>query len=302
MSLLRRILRDPLVHFLAGGALIFAVSALIHPGSWQAGADERTIVVDRAALLKYMQYQSAAFRPDYFEAQLAAMSPRQRQALVDNVVREEAMVREARAMGLDSVDYVIRQRLMQKVLFLVDDTAGAAGPPGDAELRRYYEAHRDTYRAAPTLSFTHAFIDNEIAHPEGGEKAAQRLKAQMEAAHAGFDEAPGYGDRIPFLQNYVDRGQDFVANQFGKGFADAVGALAPSPHWQGPIRSDYGWHVVLLTAKNPARTAPFEDVRAQVRDDLLAERTARFRDKALKDLVRQYDVRIEGIDVGGVRK
>lgn len=301
MSILRRIVRDPLVHFLVGGALVFAVYAALHPNSSGDG-DERTIVVDRAALLKYLQYQSAAFRPDYFEAQLAGMTPQQRKALVDRVVREEAMVREARAMGLDSVDYVIRQRLMQKVLFLVDDTAGSARSPADAELRRYYGAHRDNYREPPALTFTHVFIDDEVAHPDGGEQAARQLKAALTARRAGFEDAPGYGDRIPFTQNFVDRGQDFVANQFGKAFADAVAALKPSGQWQGPIRSDYGWHVVLLTGRRPAMTAPFEEVRGQVKDDLIAERTAAEREKALDDLVKHYDVRIEGIDVAASRK
>lgn len=297
MTLFKRVLRDPLTHFLAGGALIFLTFSLLHGGTESGGGDERTIVVDRPALLKHMQYKSAAFRPDYFEKEFAALSPQQRQALVDEYVREEAMVREARAMGLDSVDYVIRQRLMQKMLFLIEDTASASGPPSEPELRRYHAAHADNYRSAPTLTFTHVFIDDEASHPEGGEQAARRLKARLETAHVGFNDAPGHGDRIPFTQNFVDRGQDFVANQFGRGFADAVAALPPSAHWQGPIRSDYGWHVVLLTDKRPARIAPFDEVRSQVRDDLIAERTATFRDRALKDLVKHYDVRVERLNV-----
>lgn len=294
MTALTRILRDPLVHFLAGGALIFAAGALIHGKGWRVADDKRVIRVDKAALLKFMQYQSAAFRPDYFKQQFDALSPEQRKQLVDRYVREEALVREAQAMGLDSVDYVIRQRLIQKMTYLIDDTAGAAAVPDDADLRRYYEAHRADYRGAPTVTFTHVFVDNEVEHPEGREQAARILKAKLEARHAGFDDAPAYGDRFAYLQNYVDRSPDFIANQFGAGFAQAIAGLSPSPHWQGPFQSDYGWHVVLVTARAEAREPGFDEVRGQVKDDLLEQRVAGARQKAIADLVRHYDVRVDG--------
>lgn len=292
MIMLRRILRDPLVHFLAGGVLIFAAGALL---GGQSRDDRRVIRVDQDVLLKFMQYQSAAFRPDYFQRQLGALSPEQRKQLVNRYVQEEALVREAQAMGLDGVDYVIRQRLIQKMTYLIDDTAGAAATPTEVDLKAYYEAHKADYRGAPTLTFTHVFVDNEVPHPEGREQAASALKAQLEARHASFDDAPAYGDRFAYLQNYVDRPADFIANQFGTRFAQAVSGLQPSPHWQGPFQSDYGWHVVLVTARTASQQPSFDEVRGQAKEDLTAERVARAREKAIADLLKHYDVRVSGL-------
>ena len=87
MSPLKRIVRDPLVHFLAAGALLFAGYAALYPHA-TSGGDGRTIVVDRQALVSFMQYQSAAFQPRYFEAQFAALSPAERQALIVKYVQE----------------------------------------------------------------------------------------------------------------------------------------------------------------------------------------------------------------------
>jgi len=296
-----RLLRDPLIHFLAAGALLFPIHHLLSPSDTGSAAPaaapavEKTIVVDRPALLAFMQYRSAAFQPRFFGAQLAAMPDRDRKELVDSFVREEALVREAHAMGLDTGDYVIRRRLIQKMMYLVDDAATANFAPGDAELERYFRAHQADYQRPPTLTFTHVFVDKEAAHPEGIQRAAGRLKAQLEARHARFEDAPGYGDRVLFLQNYVDRTPDFVESHFGHGFTAALSKLAPSDHWQGPISSDYGYHLVLLTARHAASLPTFAEVREQVKDDLLHDTIARYRETALADLTRRFTVRMKDL-------
>ena len=294
MGFARRILRDPLVHFLLGGALLFAASWLFADGDSRS-ADETTIIVDEAALLSYMQYRSQAFEPAYFEDVFEAMSPTERQQLVDTYVREEAMVREARAMGLDDVDFVIRQRLIQKILFLADGTGDGQDSVDEEALQAYYEANRETYLSPGSVTFTHVFIDREKAHPGGGEAAARQAKARLAADRAGFNDAPAYGDRFPFLQNYIERAPDFVANQFGADFAAALARLEPADGWQGPIRSDYGWHLVLLTGREDAVVPQLSAIREQVLGDLMLERNAGVRQRAIDDLLSQYDVRVEGI-------
>ena len=297
MRLVKRVLTDPLTHFLLAGAVLFAVFAVLHRGDTTGTRDGKTIVVDRAALVTFMQYQSAAFEPKAFSAQFSALSDKDRKALVDSYVREEALVREARAMGLDQGDYVMRRRLVQKMDYLIDDAAAQSFDPTEADLKRYFAGHPEVYGQAPTVTFTHVFIDKDVPHPGGGEQAALRLKAELEARHAGFNDAPGYGDRFPYLQNYVQRTPDFVQNQFGQAFARTLAGLAPSPHWQGPVRSDYGWHLVLITARQGASMPPFETVRDQVKEDLLRESMAAYRKKATADLVRRFHVKLKGVSV-----
>ena len=295
MGPVKRVLADPLTHFLVAGAALFAVFALMHRGDATGTGDGRTIVVDRAALVTFMQYQSAAFEPKAFAAQYAALSPKGRQDLVDSYVQEEAMVREAKAMGLDQGDYVMRRRLVQKMNYLIDDAAAQSFAPSEADLRRYFAAHPEIYGEAPTVTFTHVCIDQEVPHAGGGEQAARRLKAELEARHAGFNDAPAYGDRFPYLQNYVQRTPDFVRNQFGQAFARSLAGLAPSPHWQGPIASDYGWHLVLITGRQGASMPPFDTVRDQVKEDLLRESMAAYRKTATADLVRRFKVKLKDV-------
>ncbi len=88
-----------------------------------------------------------------------------------------------------------------------------------------------------------------------------------------------------------------MESQFGAGFASAVMNLQPSAHWQGPIASDYGYHLVLLTQKTPAALPRLSEVRGQVKDDLLRDAVAAYREKAIADLTRRFTVKLKGVSL-----
>lgn len=287
--------RDPLVHFLVAGGLLFGLYRVMHGPQAAQPQEARTILVDQPSLLRFMQYESMAFKPDYFRKTLASLPADQERELIERYVREEALFREASAMGLAEGDYVIRRRLVQKMLYLLDDTATESFAPNDAALLGYLHAHEDRYREAPTITFTQVFLDDAILRPEGGERAAERLKRELEAHHVGFDQAPRYGDRPPYLQNYIRRTAAFVENQLGANFASHVTALQPSDRWQGPIRSNYGYHLVLVRQREAARLPELAQIRQEVSDDLLRDVVAAYREKAIKDLIKRY--RVQKTDV-----
>lgn len=297
MIRLRRILRDPLFHFLVAGGILFAAYHIIR-GPAATAADDNTIVVNRSKLLSFLQYESKAFKPKFFNARFDAMSDQGKQKLINQYVPEEALYREARAMGLEEGDYLIRRRLVQKMLYLIEDTATESFAPTEEQLRAYYLQHKDRYQVAPSLTFTHVFVDSELKRSETAEQVAQRLKTKLQAQGAGFNDAPAYGDRFPYLQNYVDRDPDFIEHQLGAAFASAVMKLTPSDHvWYGPIKSQFGYHLVLLTRHEPAYLPELSAVREQVKDDLLADTVAAYRDKAVADLVSRYQVKLDGISL-----
>lgn len=299
----KRLMRDPLLHFLAAGALLFAAFHALH-GPAPTAADSQTIVVDQPALLRFLQYQSNAFQPEYFARQLDTMSPKQEQSLIDKYVREEALYREAEAMGLEKSDYVIRRRMVQKVLYLIDDTATESFSPSEAELERYFHAHEGRYRIAPSLTFTQVFVDPARTRGQSAEKTAEQLKRTLESKGAKFQDAPAYGDRFPYRQNYVNMTSDYIRSQFGAAFARDLTKLTPSDRtWRGPIKSQLGYHLVLLTSHEPGRLPKLSEIKDQVKDDLLRDTVAAYRDKALADLMRRFTVKLDGVSVGssGVR-
>ena len=81
-------------------------------------------------------------------------------ALVAGYLKEELLGREARAMGLEQNDPIIRRRLAQKVEFIVNDTARLTAPTAD-DLRRFYEANIESFQTPARVSFTHVFFNPE---------------------------------------------------------------------------------------------------------------------------------------------
>ena len=287
---LMRLLREPLVHFVLAGAVLFTGFRIVHGPA--TPADDRTIVVDRRALLTFMQYRANAFEPGTFAAALDSMSDRDLKQLVDDYVEEEALYREARSLGLERSDYVMRQRMVQKMKFLLGDGTDADTQVDETALREYFAAHKNEYAIAPSVTFTHIFFDATRRGADAAKVDAERALHELNDTGAKFNDAPRHGDRFPFATNYVERTYDYVAGQFGEGFAASLTKLSPSERWQGPIGSVYGQHVVLLTRESEGRYPRLEEVRDQVVSDYRRHRSAARLDHLVDAVRERYRVEV----------
>ena len=75
--------RQPWLHFLLIGAALFAAFQWMER---RQGADSKTILVDRDALLTYMQYRARTFDPARSAETLDRLDESELAALVDNYV------------------------------------------------------------------------------------------------------------------------------------------------------------------------------------------------------------------------
>lgn len=281
-----RLLKDPLVHFLVAGVLLFLVGMALKP----APRGEEVIAVDREALLSFIQYRSKAFEPNAAAAILDGMSADERRLMIADYVREEALAREAETLGLGEDDYVIRQRMVQKVEFLAE--AGAIVPePTTAEVKAFYDANKDRYTSPPAATLTHVFISIEGKTRAEAKLEAQALLEKVKADGAQFADALKYGDRFLFHKNYVDRTRDYIGSQLGpeveRAVFDDAGAL---DEWRGPFSSDYGEHLVFVSAVAPQTLAPLDGIADAVAADLTEENRQTAIDHAIDDIVSKYKV------------
>ena len=83
-----------------------------------------------------------------------------------------------------------------------------------------------------------------------------------------------------------------AAARFGRAFAGALGGLKPGS-WQGPVRSEFGYHLVIVDIRTPARAATLEEVRSEVTTAWGADQRERALDAFYGELLQRYDVRIE---------
>lgn len=274
---MRRLLREPLVHFLAIGAALFLVFA------WRGGAGSPSgrIVVTRARV----ESLAAGFARTWQRPP----TPDELKGLVDGWVREEIAVREAMATGPDKDDTIIRRRLKQKIDFLAEDRIDAA-PPTDADLSVWLAGHPDLYRAEERVSFRQVcFAPEKRGGPAAAEAEARSLAAALEKQGPGAD-APG--DRLLLPPEMPLSPKSEIARVFGSDFADAVVKLEPG-HWTAPVPSGFGVHAVLVREKAPGRAPALADVRAAVERDVTADRRTRELDALYARLLAKTKVVIE---------
>jgi hypothetical protein len=242
-----RLLREPLLHFLAAGAFIFVAYALFGGGR----DDTHTITVSDGQIGRLQQVFAAQWRREPTVDEL--------NGLVESYIEEEILYREALALGLDKDDTIVRRRLAQKMQFLIEDTA-APSEPTEADLEAYFDAHKDDFQLPVVLSFTHVYFSADRRTDAEGDARAQL--AQL----AGLDRAPDHGDAFMLRYAYADVTQGEIARLFGREFATALFALPEGTDWQGPIRSGYGFHLVRIASK----TTPPPPTFAGARDGVLA--------------------------------
>lgn len=257
-----------MVHFLAAGLVLLGVL------SHQETRGDRVIRIPAAEVAQ----MADAFRGQNGQAPDA----RELQGLIDERVDEEVLAREARRMGLDADDVIIRRRLAQKMAFANEDLQRIAEPT-DAELRAWYAAHRADFEAPETVSFRHLYFSRARRAPSADAQAALRvLKAGGRAT----------GDPFMMPLEIAEARAPELRRDFGQAFADAVMA-APLRSWSGPVESALGVHLVRVESRSAGRPAAYEEVVPRVRDAVLAERRAAANARWRADLRKRYRIEVE---------
>lgn len=279
---LGRLVREPLVHFLLAGALLFAISE-----HHKAATDQHRIVVTPERIRQLTDGYRAEFGTD--------PGPKTLQRLVDHYVDEEVLYREGVARKLDQDDEIVRRRIVQKMQFLQQDLAAPA-EPNEAELQAWFAAHRGAYVRPASVSFSHVYFSDV----HGGSDAARARAAKVLASLAdGTVRAPEKGDAFPDLYDYAGFGPEQAQRLFGQSEISRALFQAPAGRWAGPFRSGYGWHLVRIAQVEPARPLSFAEARERVRTDLLQSREAQANDRAFASLKARFRVVRE--DQGGAR-
>ena len=273
-----RWLREPLLHFLLAGAVLY------FGATWLAPVPDsgREIVIDEDRRVTALQQRTGVTDERAVRTGLAAMPSAERAKLVREVAGEEALWREGRALGLDVVDGVVRLRVEQQMRLILAGEATRGMTVDDAEVSAFYEANRSGYGEPAAFTFSHLFY----AGPDG-ETSARDALAGLRARRARPDET---GDRFLYQSNYASAGAQEIAGQFGIGFVEAINALTPDTTWQGPVKSDHGWHLVLLRSKEAAQVPPLAAIEARVREDALAAKRAKAVDASVDKLLARYRV------------
>lgn len=261
---LGRWLKEPLLHFLLLGALLFLADHLLNP----AEDDARVIVVDHEVDREAREVFVKARGREPNTDELYAL----RRVWLDN----EVMYREGIALGMDKGDDAIRDRVIFKSLSMIN--AGLKRPPvDDATLRAWFEQRRAKYDEPARYDFLEAVLAGDA-----GREAAETFAATL-AAGAEPDAQTEAGLRV-----FQGRPHDNLVQSYGADFAQALTGL-PVGQWRALPLGD-GWRVMRLDAVLPAKPADFEAMRGVVLQDWTDEVMAEQRAAAVKAMAQNYTI------------
>jgi hypothetical protein len=273
-----RFLREPLVHFLALGAVVFLLFNLNARG--HVPQHGRIVVNSGKVEQLVIGFSRTWHRPP---------SPQELEGLVEDSIREEVLYREALAMGLDKDDTIVRRRMRQKLEFLTEEVSAVA-PPSDQELQGWLDRHSDRFRVEPTIAFSQIYF-NSSRRGENAAAAASNALAQMSAAGK-KTAALELGDATMLPHELPRSRLDEVASVFGAGFAQGLAGMEPG-RWSGPVQSTYGWHLVYVSERVEGRRRPLAEVREAVQREWLAARRKEVIDATYKKLRDKYVIVVE---------
>jgi len=276
--LLKKWLREPLLHFLLIGALLFVVFGLKNDGI--SDQSKRIVFtqddIHRLSLLWEKQRQRPPTQTEL-------------KGLIEQKIREQVMYREALAMGLDKDDSIVRRRLAQKIEFISSDLA-AQIEPSESELAEYLASHSEQFEIPGRISFLQIYLSAD----KRGERVkddATRLLTRLEKTATDTDISM-LGDPFMLGQIYKQLTEAEVSRQFGKNFASKLFSL-PAGRWQGPVRSAYSLHLLYIENKTASSLPELVTVRDNVRNEWIDQQRQTI-DKAFYNSLRQrYEIIVE---------
>ena len=277
-ELLLKIFREPLVHFLFFGGLLFLCF------QWRGGGYGVTsnhIVITPGQIEHLAVGYARTWQKTPTEAEL--------KGLIDEYVKDEIATREAIAMGLDRDDTIIRRRLRQKLEFLAEETIQQA-PTTEADLKAWMTRHPEAFHSEPQIAFRQVYINASRRGPTA-RADAEKLLAKVRAAgpNASVDTL-GDQTMLPAQQGLAPLFD--AARTFGDDFAQAL-MRCDVGQWRGPIESSFGLHLVLVTQKISEAPQDLAAIRPQVEREVMLERKNKELQNLYDKLLYKYTVKIE---------
>ena len=190
------------------------------------------------------------------KAQGTPDTPELQNAVKEELIRREILAQEAKKKGLDKKGNIQGQVELAKQAVLIRAFLSdyvAAHPISEAQLKAEYDVIKTNlgtteYKARHILVADEEEAKGIIAKLDKGEKFSELAKVSKD---------PGSKD------NGGELGWS-SPNSYVKPFGEALAKLKKNEYTKTPVKSDFGYHVIMLEDSRPANPPPFEQVKQQM--------------------------------------
>lgn len=282
---MKGILKEPLVYFFVLGFIVFGLHSFLNRAD-QDDRDPFTVEVTSGDIEWIRSSWEARMKRQPTQQEL--------RGLIDHYIRDEILYREALSMDLDDRDVVIQRRLVQKLIFVLEDLAETVEPKDD-ELKNYLEENQEKYRIPEMMSFTQVFVNPEKR--KDALREAKDILTRIKSGQHAPEHAVSLGDSLMIDSSFSNKSFDEVARALGKQFAEELFSLEDKG-WTGPIPSTFGLHLVYINERVQSQMPEFEKIRDKVKYDFMYDRKQQVIDKAYKGAKSRYTILVEGLPYG----
>lgn len=278
-KMVAKVLREPLLHFMVLGALIYLGAVVLNDQEVQ----EQQIVVSSGKIKQLTTLYTKTWQRPPSDQELANV--------VQEYVLEQAAYYQGVQLGLDKNDIVITRRVRQKLDFIAEEHI-ARPTMTDEILTAYLHNNGDKFRLESSLSFKQVYL-NPQRHGDSLANEVQQLLTQLTKAPT--QNINQIGDRYLFKSSYPLQQHSRLQAIFGKNFIETLEQLTPGS-WHGPVYSSFGSHLVYIEQKQPGKLP----VLAQIKTKVIKEWQNSQRQQSVKqyyrELLSRYPVTIEWPD------
>ena len=150
----------------------------------------------------------------------------------------------------------------------------------EEEVRAYYDSHKEEMTEGETVNASHILVDSE-------EKATELLAA-INAGEISFEDAARDNSSCPSSAQGGNLG-DFGRGQMVPEFDTACFEMEEG-EVRGPVKTQFGYHLIRLNKKNAAEALSYNDVRAQLYEQLTREKQQAAYQSKINQLKIMYPV------------
>lgn len=277
----KRLVREPLVHFIAIGALIFAAYPAASPTV--ESSNPARITADPRAPIVIDDHVRNTLTETWKQTHNAPPTAAELKRLTQRWIDREILYREGMARGFDQDDYRIRALVADKMTFVLASQSVIADPT-EAELRAFFNAHGDRFAQAELVDFIHVFV-------HGDDNAARARAGELLTLLQSGASPAGLGDTFSGGRHYRRRRIEDLARVFG---ADFVRGLDGQKLDTWVMRkSRFGFHVVRVVGREPAEMPDFEAVRLEVQEAWREHKEAQALEAKLAALRDKWEIVVE---------
>jgi peptidyl-prolyl cis-trans isomerase C len=219
-------------------------------------------------------------------------APEQKRKFLENMVRFEVLAREAQNRGYDRDPEVQRALKNQMISTLLQKELDDKLKPEDVpnpEVERYYREHPDEYKQPEQVRVSQIFT-SDATRAERAAAAARGLKGKPEAEKA-FRELVA---QLSEDEDSKSRGGDLTffdrtTAMYPRPLVEAAFALTDVGQVSAPVKTERGYHVLMLTQRRPGFTRALPEVTRDIRRQLIRDRRA----KKMEELVAEMRKRLK---------